>query len=62
MSGQLGRRAREPGFYSPQRPDRGPNQPPIQWVPGAPSPQVKLTDNTPPSSAEAKNDGHVFMA
>jgi hypothetical protein len=38
-----------------------PTQSPIQWVPGAVSPQVKgpgsEADHAPPSSAEVKNGG-----
>jgi len=41
------------------RPALGPNQPPIQWVPGALSLRVKRpgseADHSPPSSAEVKN-------
>jgi hypothetical protein len=37
----------------------GPTQPPIQWVPGAPSLEVKLpgpeADYSPPSNAEVEN-------
>jgi hypothetical protein len=57
------------GFNSRQtnsavsRPAVGPTQPPIQWVPVAPSPWVKLqrreADNSPPSSAEVKNGGSI---
>jgi hypothetical protein len=45
---------------SPSRPDLvlGPNQPPVQWVPGALSLSVKRpgrdADHSPPSSAEFK--------
>jgi hypothetical protein len=47
-------------FTSPRRPHRlwGPPQPPIQWVPGALSPEVKRpgreADHLPPTSAEIK--------
>jgi hypothetical protein len=44
-------------FSTASRPDLGPTQPPIQWVPGALSlvnrPQ-RETDHSPPSSAEVK--------
>jgi hypothetical protein len=50
-------------------PALGPTQPPIQWVPGALSPEIKRpvleTDHSPSSSAEAKNGGAIpppFMA
>jgi hypothetical protein len=62
-------------FSSPRRkrPVLGPNQPPIQWVPGAISPGVKRPwredDYSPPISAEVKNTRiytstppYVFMA
>jgi hypothetical protein len=45
---------------SPRRPDRlwSSTQPPIQWLPGVPSPGVKRqgseVDNSPPASAEVK--------
>jgi hypothetical protein len=45
-------------FTTASRPAVGPTQPPIQWVPGAPSPGVKRpepeADHSPPSSAEVK--------
>jgi hypothetical protein len=48
-------------FSTPPRLALGPNQPPARWLPGAVSPELKLTgreaDNSPPSSAEVKNDG-----
>jgi hypothetical protein len=78
------RRAGRPGFDSRQRniiffspasrPTLGPNQPPIQWVPGALSPGVKRlgreADRSLPCSAEIKKGGstytytpaYVFMA
>jgi hypothetical protein len=41
----------------------GPNQPPIQWVPGVISLGVKQlgceADHSPPSSAEIKNGGAI---
>jgi hypothetical protein len=50
-------------FSTTSRPTLGPTQPPIQWVPGAPSPGVKRqgreTDHSPPSSAEVKNGGAI---
>jgi hypothetical protein len=52
-------------FSTPQRPDRlwGSTHPPIQWVPGDLSPEVKRpgseADHSPPSSAKAKNGGHI---
>jgi hypothetical protein len=45
-------------FTNASRPALGPTQPPIQWVPGAPSLEVKRSrreaDHSPPSSAEVK--------
>jgi hypothetical protein len=45
------------------RPGLGPTQPPIQWVPGAPSPGVKRQEceagHSPPASAEFKNGGAI---
>jgi hypothetical protein len=45
------------------RPNLGPNQPPIQWVQEALSPDVKRTrcegDHSHPSSAEVKNHGAI---
>jgi hypothetical protein len=47
-------------FFIPtlSRPALGPTQPPIQWVPGALSPEVKRqgrdADHSPPISAEVK--------
>jgi hypothetical protein len=59
-------------FSATSRQVLGSTQPPIQWVPGAPSPGVKRpgreADHSPPTSAEAKNGGaipplpYVFMA
>jgi hypothetical protein len=47
------------------RPDLGPNQPPIQWVPGALSLEVKRSrredDQSPPSSADVKNGGVIRL-
>jgi hypothetical protein len=41
----------------------GPTQPPIQWLPGPPSPGVKRqrleADHSPSSSAEVKNGGAI---
>jgi hypothetical protein len=46
-------------FTTVSRPALGPAQPPIQWVPGAPSLGVKWpgreADHSPPSKAEVKN-------
>jgi hypothetical protein len=46
-------------FTTASRTALGPTQPPIQWVPGAPSLGVKRlwreADHSPPSSAEVKN-------
>jgi hypothetical protein len=46
-------------FFTAFRPVLGPNQPPIQWVPGVLSPEVKRpgreTDHSPPSNAEVRN-------
>jgi hypothetical protein len=46
-------------FSTSSRPALGPTQSPIQWVPGALSPGVKLqgreADHLPPTSAEVKN-------
>jgi hypothetical protein len=46
-------------FTTASRTALRPTQPPIQWVPGAPSPGVKRpgreADRSPPSSAEVKN-------
>jgi hypothetical protein len=60
-------------FSTASRSNLGPNQPPIQWVPGAPFPVVKRpgreADHSPPASAEVKrtwaytsNPPYVFMA
>jgi hypothetical protein len=59
-------------FYTSSRPDLGPTQPPIQWVPGAASLRVQRrgreADHSPKSSAEVKNGGatpplpRLFMA
>jgi hypothetical protein len=46
-------------FTTVSRPALGPTQPPIQWVPGAPSLGVtwqgREPDHSPPSSAQVKN-------
>jgi hypothetical protein len=46
-------------FITTFRPDLGPTQPPIQWIPGALSLGEKRpgheADRSPPSSAEVKN-------
>jgi hypothetical protein len=46
-------------FATPLRPALGPTQPPIQWVSGAPSQEVKRlgreVGHSPPSSAEFSN-------
>jgi hypothetical protein len=46
-------------FSTASSPALGPTQPPIQWVPEAPSPGVKRSwrkaDHSTPSSAEVKN-------
>jgi hypothetical protein len=46
-------------FSIASRPTFGPTQPPIKWIPGAPSPGVKRpgreADHSPPSSAKVKN-------
>jgi hypothetical protein len=39
----------------------GPTQPPVQWVPGVPSPGVKArpgrdADHSPPSSVQVENE------
>jgi hypothetical protein len=60
-------------FATASRPALRPTQPPVQWIPGAISPVVKLpgreADHSPPSSAEVKNawsysplPQYVFMA
>jgi hypothetical protein len=46
---------------SVSRPALRPTQPPAQWVPGVPSPGVKVrpgrdADHSPPSSAEVENE------
>jgi len=45
-------------FTTVSRMDLGPTQPPIQWVPGALSLEIKRSgheaDHSPPSSAEVK--------
>jgi hypothetical protein len=42
----------------------GPTQPPIQWVPGALSPNIKRpgreADHSPPSSVDVKNGEAIF--
>jgi hypothetical protein len=52
-------------FFTAYRPALGPIQPPIQWVLGAPSPVVnrpgREADHSPPSIAEAKNDGSIAL-
>jgi hypothetical protein len=51
-------------LYTAFRVALGPTQLPIQWVPGALSPGVKMpgreADNSPPFSAEVKNVGAVL--
>jgi hypothetical protein len=46
-------------FTTTSRMAMGPNQPPLQWVPGALSLGIKLpgreANHSPPSSAEVKN-------
>jgi hypothetical protein len=69
-----GARAGRPGFNSRQgqeiflystasRPALGLTQPPVQWMPGALSPGVKLpgreADPSPPSNTEVKNGGAI---
>jgi hypothetical protein len=59
-------------FHNASRPALEPTQPPIQWVPGAPSLGVKRPgrdiDHLPPSNAEIKNAWshtsapYIFMA
>jgi hypothetical protein len=50
-------------FSIASRPALGPIQPPIQWVPGAISPEVKRpgreAGHLPPSNAEVKNGGAI---
>jgi hypothetical protein len=50
-------------FSITSRPDLGPTQPPIQWVPGAVSPGIKRlgleVDHRPACSAELKNGGNT---
>jgi hypothetical protein len=74
MAQSVHRRAGQPGFDSWQgqytflystasRPALGPTQPPIQWVSGALPPGLKPpgrdADQSPPFSAEVKNDGGI---
>jgi hypothetical protein len=49
-------------FSTSSRPDLGPIQPPIQWVPGVKQPG-READHSPASNAEIKNDGdiHAFL-
>jgi hypothetical protein len=51
-------------FSAASRPDLGPTQLPIQWVPGALSPGLKQpgreADHSHPSSAEVKNDAIIY--
>jgi hypothetical protein len=60
-------------FSTSSRPALGPTQPPVQWAPGALSPDVKRpgreTDHSPPTSAEVKKmwiytstPPYIFMA
>jgi len=46
-------------FATASRPAVEPFQPPIQWIQGAPSPEIKRqgseTDHSPPFSADVKN-------
>jgi hypothetical protein len=51
---------------SVSRPALRPTQPPVQWVPGVPSPGVKArpgrdTDHSAPSSAEVKNKYELYL-
>jgi hypothetical protein len=52
-------------FTTASRPALGPNQPPIQWVPGAFSPGVKRpgreADHSPPSTAEVKECVELYL-
>jgi hypothetical protein len=47
-------------LFTASRTALGPTQPPIQWVPGAPSLGVKRqrreADHSPPSSAQVRNE------
>jgi hypothetical protein len=61
LEGRLSNRGRGKIFLfsTASRSALGPNQPPVQWVSGAVSPEVKRpgleADHSPPSSAEVKN-------
>jgi hypothetical protein len=50
-------------FFTASRPNLGPTQPPIQWVPGALFVGLDLpgreTDHSHPFSAEVKSDGAI---
>jgi hypothetical protein len=78
-AGQRRSRSSSPGrvknflYSASSRPALGPTQPPIKWVPRAPSPGVKRqgreADHSPPTSAEVKEmliststPPYVFMA